>query len=137
MAFQILDVDPLGPLIQIGVRVGTRFAAAGLGGAPKSYTALIDTGASSTAISPKVVSEVRPQLTGSTPIGRAGASLIADMYDVRIKFEHHRLPGTWYDLTVVEVSPANQGVDILIGRDLLKNATMLYDGSNGKLYIKF
>ena len=69
MAFRVLDVDPLGPLIQVGVWVGAVFAAAGYGGTPRAYSALIDTGASSTAISPRVVNEVRPQLTGNA--GRA------------------------------------------------------------------
>lgn len=137
MAFQVLDVEPLGPLVQVGVQVGAVFAAAGLGGAPRSYTALIDTGASLTAISPTVVNEVQPQRTGTAPVGRVGATSTAEVYDIRIKFEHHLQPGAWYDLSVVKVTPVTPGVDILIGRDLLKNVTMFYDGTNGKLYIIF
>src|SRR3954447_4085377 len=137
MAFRVLDVDPVGPLIQVGIRVGPAFAGAGYGGAPQSYTALIDTGASSTAISPRVVRDVRPQLTGTAPIGRAGATLIAEVYDIGIKFEDHLHHGTWYELRVVKVTPATPGVDVLLGRDLLEHVTMLYDGSNQKTAIIF
>jgi predicted aspartyl protease len=137
MALRVLDVDPLGPLIQVGVRVGTAFAAAGLGRAPHSYSALIDTGASSTAISPQVVSDIRPQRTGTAPVGRAGATTTADVHDIGIKFEHHLLPGSWYELAVVEVTPATPGVDVLIGRDLLEHVTLLYAGPDKKLVITF
>jgi len=135
MAFRVLDVDPLGPLIQVGVRVGVAFAAAGYGGTPRVYNALIDTGASSTGISPRVVNDVRPQLTGKAPVGRVGASLIVNAYDIGIKFEHYLQPGPWYDLEAVEVAPATPGVDVLIGRDMLKKVTLLYDGLNGKLVL--
>jgi hypothetical protein len=60
MALHVIDMGPLGPLIQVGVRAGAASEAAGLGGAPRSYIALIDTGASNTAISSKVVAEVQP-----------------------------------------------------------------------------
>jgi predicted aspartyl protease len=137
MAFRVLDVEPLGPLIQVGVRVGATFVGAGLGGAPRSYTGLIDTGASATAISPRIVNDVRPQLTGAAPVGRAGMDLVADRYEIGIKFEHHLQPGNWYDLQAVEIAPGMPGVDVLIGRDLLKKVTMLYDGPNGKLALMY
>jgi predicted aspartyl protease len=137
MAFRTLDVEPLGPLIQVGVRVGAAFAAAGYGGAPHSYIALIDTGASSSAISPQVVNKVRPQLTGTAPVGRAGTNIIVNTHDIAIKFEHHLQPGTWFDMEAVEVAPATPGVDVLIGRDLLKRVTLLYDGLNGKLVLMY
>lgn len=135
MAFRVLDVGPSGPLIQVGISVGVAFAQAGRGGAPRSYVALIDTGASGTAISPTVVHEVQPWLVGAVPVGRIGANQVAGTYDIRIKFEHHLQPGNWYDLEAVAVAPATPGVDVLIGRDLLQRVTMLYDGPNGKLVL--
>jgi hypothetical protein len=135
MAFHVLDLAPSGPLIQVGVRVGAVFAAAGYGGPPRASAALLDTGASSTAISPRVVREVRPQLTGAAPLGRVGATSTVDVYDIGVKFVHHLQPGIWYELPAVEVAPANPGIDVLIGRDLLKHVTMLYDGTNGKVVL--
>jgi predicted aspartyl protease len=135
MAFRVIDVGSMGPLIQVGVSVGNNYAQAGLGGAPRSYAALIDTGASRSAISPKVVSEIRPELLESLSVRGPGAELATDAFFVRIQFAHHLEPGRWYELEVVEVAPATLGVDVLIGRDLLENITMLYDGSNGKLVL--
>lgn len=135
MAFQVIDVAPLGPPIQVGVRVGAFFAASGYGGAPRSYAALIDTGASSTAISPRVVRDVNPQFTGTAPVERVGAISKVNVYDVGITFVHHLQPGLWYELQAVEVAPVSPGVDVLIGRDLLKNVTMLSDGANGKVVL--
>jgi predicted aspartyl protease len=135
MAFFVLDVGPTGPLIQVGVSVGAKSAQAGLGGAPRSYTALIDTGASGSAISPKVVGEIQPKLVRRVPVERAGAKVVADVYAVRIKLAHHLQPGRWYELEAVEIAPASPGVNVLIGRDLLENTTLLYDGSNGKLVL--
>ena len=137
MALRVLDVDLLGPLIQVGVRVGSIFAAAGYGNAPRSYNGLIDTGASSTAISPRVVSDIRPQRMGIAPIGHARATTTVDVYNVGIKFESHLQRGVWHELEVVEVAPETPGVDVLIGRDLLKHVSLLYDGANEKLAIMF
>jgi hypothetical protein len=58
MALHIVDIGPPGPLIEVGIRVGAAFEAIGRGGAPHSYTALIDTGASSSTISSRVVADV-------------------------------------------------------------------------------
>jgi hypothetical protein len=135
MAFLVLDVGPMGPLIQVGVSVRSNYAQAGLGGAPRSYNALIDTGASRSAISPKVVGELRLEFVDSVPVERVGANIFADLYAVRIKLAHHLQPGRWYELEAVEVAPASPGVDVLIGRDLLENTTLLYDDSNGKLVV--
>jgi len=137
MAFHVLDVEPSGPLIQVGIRVGPNFANAGHGGPPGSYNAMIDPGASNTAISPKVVNDVRPQLVGATPVGRAGAHVVADTFDIQVKFERHLQPGTWYVVEAVQVTPATPGVDVLIGRDLLQKVKLLYDGSAGKLVLMY
>ena len=61
--------------------------------------------------------------------------MIVNAYDIGIKFEHYLQPGTWYDLEAIEVAPVTPGVDVLIGRDVLKKVTMLYDGPNGKLVL--
>jgi predicted aspartyl protease len=137
LQLRILDVAPLGALIQVGVRVGVAFSNAGFGGTPRTCTALLDTGASSTAISPTIVRQVQPQIVGTTPIKGVGASSLAHTYEIQIKFEHHLQPGTWYNLEAVEAVPATPGVDILIGRDLLKNIAMFYDGPSEKLTLMF
>jgi Retroviral aspartyl protease len=138
MALQVVDIGPLGPLIQVGIRAGTAFEAIGRGGAPHSYTALIDTGASRSTISRRVVVDVQPQSAGSTSLTRAGAApLTIKRYEIRLKFQSHLAPDRWFDLMVVETTPATPGVDVLIGQDLLLQLTLLYNGPLGKLVLMY
>jgi predicted aspartyl protease len=138
MPLHVVDIGPPGPLIQVGIRVGARFDVAGRGGAPHSYTALIDTGASRSAISRRVIADVQPQRLGDAAIERAGA--VADIgliYDIRLKLDGHLTPGRWFDLEAVETAPATPGVDVLIGQDLLLQLTLLYNGPLGKLVLMY
>jgi hypothetical protein len=138
MALHVVDIGPPGPLIQVGIRVGAAFEAIGRGGAPRSYTALIDTGATTSTISPRVVADAQPQFVGSTSLDRVGlAALFVMRYDLRLKFDGHLAPGRWFDLRVVETAPATPGVDVLIVQDLLLNLTLLYNGPLGKLILMY
>jgi hypothetical protein len=136
MPLQVIDMGPLGPLIQVGIRVGAEFDALGRGGAPRSYYALIDTGASNTAISPKVVANVQPKRVGIKTLNRVGAAdAFGYMYDIRLKFESHVAPGRWFDFRAIETAPLTPGVDVLIGQDLLLNFILVYNGPLGKLVL--
>ena len=138
MPLHVVGIGPPGPLIQVGIRAGAAFEAIGRGGAPHSYTALIDTGASSSTISPRVVADVQPQSAGSASLNRVGVDALPVMrYDLRLKFEGHLAPGRWFDLTVVETAPATPGVNVLIGQDLLLQLTLLYNGPLGKLVLMY
>jgi len=138
MALHVVDIGPPGPLIQVGIRASAAFEASGYGGAPHSYTALIDTGASSSTISPKVVADVQPQSVGSAPLKRVAMSPLPIMrYEIRLKFDGHLNPGRWFDLEAAETAPATPGVDVLIGQDLLSQLTLLYNGPLGKLVLMY
>jgi hypothetical protein len=138
MALHVVDIGPPGPLSQVGIRVGTAFEAMGRGGAPHSYTALVDTGAARSTISPRIVADVQPRSVGSTNLERVGATLFTiTTYGIRLKFEGHLTPGRWFDLTVAETTPATPGVDVLIGQDLLLQLTLLYNGPLGKLVLMY
>lgn len=138
MALHVVDIGPPGPLIQVGIRVGIVFEAIGRGGAPHSYAALIDTGASRSTISPRVVADVQPQSAGSTNLERVGETLLTiTSYKIRLKFEGHLAPGRWFDLEAAGTAPATPGVDVLIGQDLLLQLTLLYNGPLGKLVLMY
>jgi len=138
MALHVIDIGPPGPLIQVGVRVGATWESLGRGGAPRSYTALIDTGASSSAVSPKVVTQVQPQSAGGKSVNRIGLPPLAlTMYHVRLKFEDHLTSGRWFDVEAVETAPVTPGVDVLIGQDLPLTLTLLYNGPLGKLVLMY
>jgi hypothetical protein len=138
MPLFVVDIGSPGPLVEVGIRVGSAYDAIGRGGAPHSYTALIDTGASCSAISPRVVADVQPQHVGDAALKRPGiVSNTIRVYDIRLKFEGHLSPGRWFDLEAVETAPATPGVDVIIGQDLLLNFTLLYNGPIGKLVLMY
>jgi hypothetical protein len=138
MPLYVVDIGPPGPLIEVGIRVGAAYDAIGRGGAPHSYMALVDTGASCSAISPRVVADVQPQRVGDAALERPGTvTESSHIYDIRVKFEGHLTPGRWFELEAVETAPATPGVDVLIGQDLLQNLTLLYNGPLGKLVLMY
>jgi hypothetical protein len=59
------------------------------------------------------------------------------IYDIRLKFDSHLLPGRWFDLEAIETAPATPGVDVLIGQDLLLKLTLLDNGPLGKLVLMY
>jgi hypothetical protein len=110
----------------------------GRGGAPHSYTALIDTGAAISAVSPQVVADVQPQSAGGASLNRVGTAALPLMrYDLRLKLDGHLALGRWFDLIAVKIAPATPGVDVLIGQDLLLQLTLLYNGPLGKLVLMY
>jgi hypothetical protein len=138
MALHVVDIGPPGPLIEVGIRVGAGYEAIGRGGAPHSYVALTDTGASRSAISPRVVADVQPQRLADAALQRPGAVTgTGHIYSIRMKAEGHLIPGRWFGLRAVETAPATPGVDVLIGQDLLLQLTLLYNGPLGKLVLMY
>jgi hypothetical protein len=138
MAFHSYDVGELGCLIQVGLKVGVSYANAGKGGRPGSWTGLIDTGASNTAISDAVVRSLRPQKVGQGRIDRPGAKpQQALIYTVQLKFDGYLSAGLWFELDVVHAQPATPGIDVLIGMDLLKQFHLYLSGPNEKLVLSY
>jgi hypothetical protein len=142
MAIHVLNTIP--PLIQAGISVGQAHLARDLGKPPVMKTALIDIGASMTAITPKTIAELRPLRLGLIEIKRPGGAIIrASSYDVRIAFEPDPQPdqwwlrGRWFDVEAVSAAPASAGVDVLIGQDLLGQIVMSWDGPRWKLLLMY
>ena len=140
MAEHTTAIGPLGPLINVGIAVGIPYAMLGLGGPPGSYTALVDTGASLTAISPSVqrVLQAQAQAIGRRAVERPGAGAIfRPVLDLRLKFEGHLSGHRWFDLPAIEAKPATPGVDVLIGRDVLAQIVFTWDGPKGRFVLSY
>ncbi len=138
MAFHSYDVGDLGCLLQVGLRVGASYARAGKGGPPSSWTALVDTGATRTAISPAVVRSLAPRPGDSAAIRRPTSGVKRTLiYDVELKFDGHLSTGRWFDLEVVAAQPATPGIDVLLGMDLLKQLHLYLSGPDGKLVLSY
>lgn len=96
-------------------------------------TFLLDTGASCTCVDPSLLAPLGLQPTGrvliSTP-STAGQPHNCNQYDVSIFIPGapsggHIVPA----LAVVETHLSSQGIDGLIGRDVLDNCTFIYNGT--------
>jgi hypothetical protein len=99
--------------------------------------ALIDTGAGISGIDPSVLSALRLPPTGEMDIhtpSTNGFAVKADTFDVVIGIYAGRagdiqfLPET---MQVTSTVLANQGIQALLGRDLLKSCMLHYNGADG------
>jgi predicted aspartyl protease len=97
--------------------------------------ALIDTGASMTAIHPAIVAELESQPIGMTDIRRADGSTewVPTYY---FSMTILRRDGVAFAVEAVAATPASP-CDVLIGRDLLSRWLMVYDGPTNSLIISY
>jgi predicted aspartyl protease len=138
MAFHSYDVGELGCLLQVGLKVGASYARVGKGGRPSSWTALVDTGATKTAISAAVIRDLSPQPIEPAMIRRPDAEAKQSLiYDVELKFDGYLSSGRWFALEVVNAQAATPGIDVLLGMDLLKQLHLYFSGPDGKLVLSY
>ncbi|MDR3638666.1 MAG: hypothetical protein P4L84_32975 [Isosphaeraceae bacterium] len=107
-------------------------------------TGLLDTGATITAARPSVIDALKPIEIGEAEVTRSdGTAEWCPTYALQIAFEpntqpeHWWLEGQWFGLEVVKASPANPGVDILIGRDLLSRVLFTWDGPKERFILSY
>jgi predicted aspartyl protease len=97
---------------------------------PEEIQALVDTGASITAINVSVAQRLGLPTTGSIQIG--GATGVADQPLYAAMF---RIPDPfieWDPMTIAGANLSGTPFDILVGRNVLCNMTLSYDGKNGR-----
>jgi hypothetical protein len=97
---------------------------------------LIDTGASATAVDHSLIQPLGLQPIGklaiSTPSTAAGTHHFCDQYDVSLFIPANQPPASGYlieALPIVTTHLSHQGIDGLIGRDILNNCTLIYNGA--------
>jgi len=91
--------------------------------------AMIDTGASKTCISPRIVDALGLKQVGDIKCGGVGGE--ADHRLFRITFEFEGSPIRIPDIEVIEAHIENQGLDMLVGRDVLSVSALTYHGPTG------
>lgn len=104
---------------------------------PQLLRALIDTGASTSAVEPSVLSALGLSPTGEIEIhtpSTGGTAVRTPTYDVRVAIPSGR-PGDLHFISetvqVIACSLAVQSIQALIGRDILSHCTLFYNGADG------
>ena len=145
MPYLSISISAAGPVIDIGIGV-TEARAKALQAAGKvvpparKIRGLIDTGASCTAVDTKVLKMFHLQPTGSVPIhtpSTQGIARNADQYDVRLHLLHSDMVLPIDAVPVVDAALANQGIEALIGRDILSRCLFVYDGQSAMFSLAF
>lgn len=141
-----LQILPLGPVIDIHIGVSTpRREAMELAGitppVPVTCRLLIDTGASCTCVDTWVISKLAITPSGfttiHTPSTNANTNHQCNQYDVYLSIPHHELSRLFHATPVVESSFSHQGIDGLLGRDILSNCVFIYNGELGIYTLSF
>ena len=102
---------------------------------PRQIHALIDTGASLTIVNPALARTLKLQQTGEATIYAAGSSGTYPEFAASISFPGTSLPNM--DIVRIVGCPlASQVMSCLIGRDVLKNWELTYNGLLGRFSIQ-
>jgi hypothetical protein len=145
-----LQLDPGGPILQALVTVSNprRDALVQAGQPvplPVPIRALVDTGASCTCVDPAVLRDgLRLTPTGSVPINTPTTGATphnADQYDIALIIPPataEEPPLIFQTIPVVSSSLLHsQGFHALIGRDILKQCILIYNGSVGTFSLAY
>jgi hypothetical protein len=145
MPFLTVPIGAEGALVDVFVALSTprvdMLKVAGMGfPPPERAKALIDSGASISSISPRIAKSLSLVPTGITPIYSAttgGASQNCNLYDVCLAFAQPSIKVLGVNIPVIEVHVFTPGVDVLLGRDMLRQCLCIYDGPGASFTLAF
>lgn len=151
MAHFTLQVGANGPVLDAFIGVsGPRLAALTAASqpvpSPVPIRALVDTGASCTCIDPSVLQSLGLQPTGTVSVNTPSTGATphtADQYDVGLVIPPGNIPPGAQPLhfpTIPVVAAellAGQGFHALIGRDILDQCVLIYNGGIGAFTLAF
>lgn len=105
---------------------------------PVSGFALIDTGATSTAVDESVCRELNISPTGAARTAHAGGSEIRQCYPIQVSFPGSGLPSTVIPTAMsVNLQFGKKPYVLLLGRDLLSRLRLVYNGPMGRIEVAF
>ncbi len=139
------QISPNGPILDFLVGVSLpRAQALQRAGSPLpgavQIRGIIDTGASGTCVDSSCLSALGLAPTGQIPIhtpSTSGTPYLSDQYDISLVLLHPRLQLTLHALPVIASTLTPQGIQALIGRDVLARCLFLYDGVTGIFSLAF
>lgn len=93
---------------------------------------LIDTGASCTCIDPWIINKLHLTPSGMidihTPSTTANSAHACQQYDAALTILHPSLNRNFNAIPVIESNVKHQGIDGLLGRDVLSHCLFVYNG---------
>jgi Aspartyl protease len=107
---------------------------------PISIRVMVDTGASSTCIDPTVLRQLELSPTGVIPVHTPSTKnepSNMNQFDVSLTLMHPNLGLTLHNIPVIESDLARQGIQGLLGRDVLASCLLVYDGQSGFFTLAF
>jgi len=135
------DLSISGPFLQIAVgpsrELITAFVPLGVQlSSPQRVTALIDTGAFATVLSPEIVTalKIRPVGAASISTPSTTAPVQCDRYHINVYFDDGFVIENVF---AVEAPMGGAQYQCLIGRDILRRATLLYNGPLNQFTLTF
>lgn len=136
-----LQLQNRGPSLQVEISLNSILAAqyqqSGTSlPAPLTGYALIDTGASVTSVDAKILESLGIKAVGQIPISTPSGSSQQGLYSCQFSFPGTPIPVLPF-VSVVGSILQPQGIVALIGRDLLRNFLLIYDGVHGSWTLSF
>lgn len=140
-----IQTSPLGPLIDVivGVSSGRQAALVAAGQpVPQAVPAriLVDTGASMSSIDAQIISTLGLVQTGAVPMHTpttGNSPVLTPLYDVSLTILHPVLQRSHQAIPVTACNYAAQGIQGLLGRDLLAGCVFVYNGEIGLFSLSF
>lgn len=140
------QINPqFGPLIDVQIHVSEPRAHALTANnqvIPPAVSArlLIDTGASNTCIDPRLIAALGIAPTGSVPMHTpttAGTPVHCDQYDIKLIIPHPVLSRVFGAVPVLASDFSAQGMQGLLGRDILAHCVFIANGEIGFYTLSF
>ena len=141
-----LPILPLGPMIDalVGVSEPRKDALTKASQPVPAYVRsrlLIDTGATSTCLDSSIIQQLALSPSGlvsiHTPSTNANNAHQCQQYDVSLLFPLPAFNRLFKAIPVVETNLAHQGIDGLLGRDVLAKCLLIYNGDLGIFTLSF
>jgi hypothetical protein len=102
---------------------------------PVDVRVLVDTGASGTCLDPSIMTLLNLTPKGTVMIhtpSTGGTPCAHSQYDVSLILMHPKISYTFHAVPVIASTLGAQGIQGLLGRDVLKECLLIYDGpANG------
>jgi hypothetical protein len=140
--------SPVGPLLDVLVHVtvqllGQLNASGRAIPSPIQVRGLIDTGASGTCLDSSIIARLGLVPIGSTPVhtpSTAGQAQLRYLYDVGLWLPSRGKSAPYNirtSLPVIETDLTGQGIELLIGRNVLESCLMVFDGPANTIRLAF